>query len=127
LETDEAVMIDTSDFTTEDLRSRENAKRVFRDYVAELGVVETSAIVVELVRHMTPAATVQLAKQLAHAERAALPTLADLGLPADRALVRGAVERGDIEGTAAALVEALPPCARYRLIVELLAHFILEH
>jgi hypothetical protein len=120
-------MIDTSDFTTEDLRSRENAKRVFRDYVAELGVVETSAIVVELVRHMTPAATVQLAKQLAHAERAALPTLADLGLPADRALVRGAVECGDIEGTAAALVEALPAAARYRLIAELLSRFILEH
>ena len=121
------IVADTSDFTTE--RSRENAKRVFREHVAELGVVETSAIVIELAANLTPAATVQLAKELAYVERAVCPvlTLADLGLPADRALVRGAVECGDIEGTAAALVEALPAAARYRLIAELLSRFILEH
>jgi hypothetical protein len=116
LEIDEAVMSATAE-----------RQAVFREHVAELGVVETSAIVLELAANLTPAGAVALAKQLAHAERAALPTLADLGLPADRALVRGAVERGDIEGTAAALVEALPAAARYRLIAELLSRFILEH
>lgn len=99
----------------------------FRRYVVELGVVETSAIVVELAAYLTPAGAVSLAKYLAYAERDPLPTLADLGLPADRALIRTAVERDDVAGTATALIEALPPCARHGLIVELLSHFVMEN